>query len=597
MPSIAFRRPAAPSSAPPFAPLFTALPSVLPIALLFASLPGTVRAEVDVQITVDVGRDVRPISPLIYGTNFEGLGASEGVTLRRSGGNRLTGYNWENNASHAGADWQHSSDNFLGASSTPGKAFTDHHDKSLQMGAQSIITLQAAGYVSKDKNGTVSEAEKAPSARWAKVVFAKGAAFTAAPNAADGEVYMDEAVDFLVKKYGAAGSERGIRNYSVDNEPGLWPHTHPRIHPDAPTCAELIQKTADLSRAVKQVDPQAQIFGGVFYGWADFAALQAAPDWNAIKAAGKYYWFIDHFLAEMKKNSDAAGKRLLDVLDVHWYSEHTGDKRITDGGATSAADQAARVQAPRSLWDSTFVEKSWISQTQTVKAGNTPGPVVLLDRLQASIDKYYPGTRLAITEYSHGDEGHVTGGLATADFLGVVGRRGVHAATYWPLESSTQYVGAAFRLFRNFDGQGSAFPDWSAPAQASDRAAASAYAAFRSGGDAVHLIVINKHATETLRAAVTVNSSAALTGGQVFGFDGSGATLSGKPAVASITGNAFTYSLPPMSAYHFVLKTSSPLPTSIRFPGMKPLAGRVPGYPKRSAVFTVEGRAVDGRRR
>jgi hypothetical protein len=140
----------------------------------------------------------------------------------------------------------HSSDGYLGGGTVPGKAITDFLDKSSASGAASIITLQAAGYVSKDKSGTVTQAETAPSSRWDKVVFEKGKPFTLTPELTDGEVYSDEFVDFLVKKYGGAGVDKGVKYYSIDNEPALWASTHPRIHPEKVTCAELVQKTAGL---------------------------------------------------------------------------------------------------------------------------------------------------------------------------------------------------------------------------------------------------------------------------------------------------------------------------------------------------------------
>ena len=48
-------------------------------------------ADIDVRFDVDIQKDLQPISPLIYGTNSDKLGAAEGVAFRRSGGNRLTG--------------------------------------------------------------------------------------------------------------------------------------------------------------------------------------------------------------------------------------------------------------------------------------------------------------------------------------------------------------------------------------------------------------------------------------------------------------------------------------------------------------------------
>lgn len=545
-------------------------------------------AEVAVAFKIDLGRDNHAISPLIFGSNSGELTAEDGVTFRRSGGNRLTGYNWENNASHAGTDWQNSSDSFLGGGDVPGKAMTDFHDSALTEGALSVITLPAAGYVAKDKNGTVTESETAPSARWSKVVFAKGKPFTPTPDVSDGEVYIDEFAAFMAGKYGTATSEKGVKYYEVDNEPGLWPSTHPRIHPAKPTCVELVEKTRDLALAVKKVDPQVAIFGGVFYGWMDFASLQEAPDWTAINKSGRYGWYIDYFLEEMKKASDQAGKRLLDVLDLHWYPEATGDHRINGADATTANDQAARLQAPRSLWDSGYKETSWISQWAT------QGPVNLLPRVFQSIDTYYPGTKVAITEYNYGAADKVSGGLAEADFLGVLGQTGVFAANFWQLAEKPTYVASAFRLYRNYDGKQGRFGPISAAATASDKENASVFASFGSGGDEVHIIVINKNATETVKGTFTVTSPVPLTQGKVYGFDGSGTALSEKAAVASVTGNAFTYILPPLSANHFVIKTAGALPSALRDsrPALRPAVVSDPG-----SAYLPDGRLLPPKNR
>ena len=97
----------------------------------------------------------------------------------------------------------------------------------------------------------------------------------------------------------------------------------------------------------------------------------------------------------MRQASEAEGKRLLDVLDVHWYPEARGDDiRITDQVGTNET-RKARLQAPRTLWDPTYIEDSWIGQW-----GSHHLP--LLPTLQQSIDTYYPGTKLAITEFNYG---------------------------------------------------------------------------------------------------------------------------------------------------------------------------------------------------
>src|SRR5690606_37676454 len=183
-----------------------------------------------------------------------------------------------------------------------------------------------------------------------------------------------------------------------------------------------------------------------FYGYAAYQSLQNAPDWESLNAGNKYAWYLEYFLDEMKKASDLAGKRLLDVLDIHWYPESTGDIRIIEIGATSPKDNAARVQAPRSFWDSTYAENSWISKwaTPMQQVTNwddpTPGPINLLPRYYASKAKYNPAPMLAITGYKYGDADQISGGLAQADFMGELGASGVYAANFWQLNLKPTFV-------------------------------------------------------------------------------------------------------------------------------------------------------------
>ncbi len=79
----------------------------------------------------------------------------------------------------------------------------------------------------------------------------------------------------------------------------------------------------------------------------------------------------------------------MDVLDLHWYPEaQGGGVRITENNNSSAV-VAARVQAPRSLWDPTYGynasnpvlgENSWITQW------STQGPIRFLPRVQRDVD-------------------------------------------------------------------------------------------------------------------------------------------------------------------------------------------------------------------
>ena len=515
-----------------------------------------------VNFTVTINAFPTQISPYIYGANPE-FTANENLGARRIGGNRLTGYNWENNASHAGTDWYNDNDNYMASGlphpDAPGATLSAFHDEAVSVGAYSLVTLQMAGYVAKDKNGTsVSEAETAPSSRFDKVQFIKGSVFSLTPSLADTSVYMDECVNFMVHSFGYANTSNGVKGYALDNEPALWPSTHPRIHPNAPACREVTQKGIALSKAVKNVDPFAEIFGPVLYGFSAYYHFQDASDWDTVSRGKNYNWFIDYYLDEMKKAETTYGKRLLDVLDLHWYPEAYGDIRISDANANSANDKAARMQAPRTLWDSHYGysasnpavgENSWISQWY-------PTYLPLIPRLIASINQYYPGTKLAITEFTYGGESDITGGIATADVLGIFGKYGVYFATFWPGNSNTSYVQAAYRIFRNYDGAKSTFGDASTPAYTSDSVNTSIYSSVKTGTNEIHVIAINKNLNSSKMANFTIQHNISVISGNAWILDNSGTQIRNVGRIAFIQNNTYSYTLPAGSVCHFVLQSS-----------------------------------------
>jgi mannan endo-1,4-beta-mannosidase len=505
-----------------------------------------------VTVTVQVDQDRTAISPYIYGSNQDD--GTDVWTVRREGGNRTTGYNWENNFSNAGSDYIHSSDLYMitseglpaSAAATPARAVTFFHDQSIAMGAQSVVTLQMAGYVSKDGNGTVQPSEVAPSPRWVSVSPKKPTAFSQTPDLTDGQVYMDEFVNALVVRYGNASTPHGVRWYSLDNEPALWSSTHPRIHPQPVGAAELLNRSVALAAATKAVDPGAEIIGPAAYGIMEFFSLQDAPDWSAVKQG--YEWFTDYYLDGMRKAALSAGTRLLDVLDVHWYPEARGDNRITDANATTQNDASARMQAPRSLWDSTYRESSWITQS-------LPAFLPLLPKLQRSIDQYYPGTRLSVSEYDYGGGKTVSGGIAQADVLGVFGERGIYLATIWGMDATRVYTSAGFKLYRDYDGNHSSYGNIAVRARTSDVTRTSVHAAI-NGGDpsTVHLILLSKEQRDSLTVRVQLTGGATYSSAQAWGFDANSATITPRGGVTSISGNAFNYTVPPLTALHLIVK-------------------------------------------
>ncbi|MFH1194810.1 MAG: glycoside hydrolase family 44 protein [bacterium] len=524
---------------------------LLTVCIGFVFSSSYISQTVNFQINLQGG--VKPISPYIYGTN-EVLAEDDNYTAMRQGGNRMTGYNWENNASNAGNDWQHSSDNFLTWVSgilnenEPGIVTTFFHDWAQSLNAYSLVTLQMAGYVAKDKSGNVSEAQTAPSSRWDEVKFVKGSPFSLTPDLTDNYVYMDEFINLLVDNYDKANSYTGVKGYSLDNEPALWPSTHPRIHPAKTTCAEIVQKAIDLSLSVKNVDEYAEIFGPALYGFAAITDFQGAPDWSAVNTGNKYAWFIEYYLDKMKQAETDNGKRLLDVLDIHWYPEAKGDHRITESNATTWKDIQARLQAPRTLWDAKYTEDSWIGQW-----GKSHLP--LIPKIQSSINKFYPGTKLSITEITYGGPTHISGGIAMADAIGIFAKYGVYMSCLWPLTDNAPFLSAAYKIFRNYDGDNSTFGDFYAVSTTNDSVNTSVYGSVKSGTNEIHIIAINKNLLNDVTAAFSISTNHTIQSGRVWAFDSLNAVPEEIGAVANIQNNSFEYELPKGSVCHLVLLT------------------------------------------
>lgn len=518
--------------------------------------------EFTVNITVNPDQDRTPISPYIYGANQDVEGVKH--TARRIGGNRLTGYNWETNMSNAGSDWNHSSDYFLpwamgipeNQYNVPAIVFTKFHDQSLNMGAISLITLQMAGYVAKDANGTVSQSETAPSSRWAEVKFRKNAPLSLNPDTSDNYVYMDELLNYLISKYGKANTSTGIKGYLLDNEPDLWSSTHPRIHPNKVSCSELISKSIELAKVIKDMDPDAMVFGYESYGFMGYYSLQDAPDWNSVK--GNHEWFIGYYLQKMKEASDSYGKRLLDVLSLHWYPEARSSKGVRicfDGENSTDKDVSiARMQAPRTLWDPTYKtstkgqitagENSWINQWY-------PEFLPILPKIKQTIDTYYPGAKLAITEYDYGGRNHISGGIAQVDVLGIFGKYGVYLATRWGDTGS--YITSAYNIYLNYDGKGSKYGDICVKAETSDVENMPVYASIHSDNEGkLHIIIINRSWDKEGIAKINIGGGRTYTSCTIYGFDYQSPEIRKMGEVNNIQNNYFELKIPPQTVYHIV---------------------------------------------
>lgn len=424
--------------------------------------------------------DVRAISPLIYGTSGTTELDKTRQTLVRAGGNRYTAYNWETNASNAGSDYQFQNDGQLSESNEPAKPLLDLVRDASPRNVAMLVTIPIGDYVAADKLGGGDVRNSGASylqTRFKRNRADKGAPLAGRPDPNDGFVYQEEFVNFMRRRT----PPKARMLFSLDNEPEAWSTVHAEVHPRQVTYAELWDRNYRFARAVKRAWPAAEVLGPTVYGWSAFQKLQNASDANDRD-------FFEFYL-DQAKAAAAGGKRLIDYLDVHWYPEVQVNGARIGETATTPDVVAARVQAPRSLWDSSYEESSWVREV----AG---GPIDLIHRLTAQIDAHYPGTKLAFSEWNYGAGNHISGAIATADTLGIFGREGVALASLWPLSANEAFTFAAFRAYRNYDGKGAAFGDVSVRATSSDVNQVTAYASLKAGvADQLCVIAINKSST------------------------------------------------------------------------------------------------------
>jgi hypothetical protein len=422
-----------------------------------------------VTVRLDPAATGTAISPLIYGVAAADPGTLKqlGATLNRSGGNPSSTYNWVNgHAWNASRDWEFRNTNYSGQGGSSADGMVAG---ALADGATPLLTVPSLGYVARnDDNSTRSTnvpANGGPAARpgapsssgydptanqnavYVPSVARKNGPLQDTPDPNAPVVYQDEWVHHLVDKFG--GGQGGAQYYAIDNEPDLWSSTHTDVHPARMGYDDMLSNFEDYATMVKQQDPKAVVLGPVVSGWVSYfySDLDRGSDNFATHADRKAHGdqaFLPWWLQQVAKADAQRGSRSLDLLDVHYYPQAQG----VYSNASDPQTQQRRIHAVRSLYDPSYVDESWIGQ-----------PVDLIPRLKGWIADDYPGTGLSISEYSFGGEKDASGAVAEAEALGIFGREGVDLASYWTFPPVDSPPGAAFRLYRNYDGRGGTFGD------------------------------------------------------------------------------------------------------------------------------------------
>ncbi len=503
-----------------------------------------------VTFDIDVGK-LLAVSDYIYGINqypennyFINYPKTK-WGLMRWGGDSYSDWNWTNNDDNVGRDNGDTNTNqfmpfsYGNNTSDPnyhGNAADSNQCGAILDGADSVPSAQTRGIASlvtvslQDwvaANASNNMAANAPSADFV--------ANKAAMAGGGGQVYQDAFVQFMQQHYSAAPIF-----YSLDNEPNYWQGTHPEVFgTNDLSFDELVNRNATFAAAIKGVAPNAMVFGPVVAGIDGFTSND---DYSNLAATNPYKSngtdLIEYYLAGMQTKSTAAGKRLLDVLDLHYYND-TLDKAGTAKGPDDCA------QAPRDYWDSTY------QTPDTAFDDYITGwkPRMLIPRMQTKIAANYPGTQISFSEYNNGCEDQVAGGVAEADTLGLFGQYGVYAATAWPLKDASvgkNWLIASFDAYRNYDGNGATVGALSASATTSDATKASIYAFAHDGAPGLELVAINK-TDAALSAEIRLTNACPLTTATLTQLTSAKAAMVSAGPALTLTADALAYTLPPMS--------------------------------------------------
>lgn len=505
--------------------------------------PGPVSG-VDVVVTVRTDDPRRhAISPKIYGIRGNTDYQTNRQSLFSPAQVRWSTYDWENNASNSGYS-SGQNDSGLSGSDTPGDAVRTIVQAANQSGAEAVVVVPIGARVAADKFGTavIPPPDSNPSndldylsTRFDSNSPEKGAPLELSPDLSDHTVYQDEFLHWL-----AATLPSARVSFALDDEPDLWRTTMPAARPEILTYGELAQRNVDFGLAVKRIWPDAVVFGLTSYGWSGWERLEdPVTGQQPSDASGP---FLDYYLARMQAAETEHGVRIIDDLDLHWISEARGPdasgKLVRTASQTDAVAGDARIQAPRSLWDPTYLEDSWIVNDVI------HGPIQLIPRIRTRIAAAYPGTRLSIGSWLFGGDTDISGAIAVADTLGIFGREDVDAAA---LLRGTSFALLGFRIFTDYDGSGGHFGNFSIAANTSDVAASSAYASVdASAPDRVVIVLINKRAVTT-RIGVRLAHPTMFSRARVLQLDGTATDITSGPDVPANAPNAFVAVLQPRS--------------------------------------------------
>ncbi len=568
------------------------------------------------------------------------------ATVIRWGGNNTSRYNYKLNTTNADADYYFENDsgvadmmpNPTGSSSLSQLIATDD-----SLGVTTLATMPMLGWVSNDKIGACSfpastyPGQVSYNGSCGNGVYPDGtqgctnsngcnifgdASTPAITSIADPPPATTQAalptpsqattawaestwaggwVESILKADGpanpASGTGQGVSIWDLDNEPAWWDLNHRDVHPKPSTYDEVTFGGISTALAIKKVDPTALVSGPIIDYWWNY--FYSKKDIESGWSSGPCYqpWsnpvdreahggvaMIPYYLQQFRAAQATYGIRLLDYLDIHAYvaNDASGNSLgLTDAG--DAAEQQARLNSTRALWDPTYTNKdfpqpNYVTDSNYTSSCNVPleAPQIVT-RLNNWVTNNYPGTKTAIDEYNFGGLESINGALTQADVLGIFGQYGLDLATLWPTNQYTTQVpgNMAFEIYRNYDGSKSTFGDEALASCSGGTAGSctpggtdesgqgqlSVYGAARTSDGAITVVVVNKTFGD-LTSSLSLDHVTATGKAQVYQYSAADLTkivpetdVAVTPPASGSTTSTIAYTFPASSITLFVIPT------------------------------------------
>ncbi len=292
-----------------------------------------------VTLEVDPAATPQPISPYIYGGN--NLVSSGNATrilesglrfARENGGNNATKYNWEKKLS-SHPDWYNN-------------VYTNDWDAKAQYAEANFPNLnvmfafQLLGQAAETTTQNFNDYAYNGSVWWSGV--AQNLAGGGTVNPAGGPdalvegnpaLYLEDwlpadTVGILGHFFGSGAGQLSLDQgnfiyWSMDNEPEIWSGTHDDVMPTQCSGAAFMDKYEAVGVAARNANPDVKLTGPVTcneWQWYSYSGdAGGRPD--------NLPW-LQYFIKEVDARQDSTGRKLLDMVDIHFYPGETNPDDI-----------------------------------------------------------------------------------------------------------------------------------------------------------------------------------------------------------------------------------------------------------------------------